>query len=176
MVNLKVSIPAFMVLLLLYLTGSAKTGAPLSMAGQTVTITQGQSATLHAVSAGGVAFQWLKDGSFINGAIQNTYIVTTAGSYQVQSTNAFTCTSVLSDPVNVVVQPIGTTGVADMMIGLTSVLTSNNMDDPFKYTIMIQNKGPITATAVNVQDHLPNEVQFQQFTPPAKGTARLQRF
>jgi gliding motility-associated-like protein/uncharacterized repeat protein (TIGR01451 family) len=176
MVNLKVSISAFMVLLLLALTGSAKTGAPLSVGGQTVTIAQGKSATLHAASAGGVAYQWIKDGSMISGATQSSYVVTAAGDYQVMSTNASNCTSQLSDPVTVVVQPTGTTGVADMAIGLTSVLTSSNKDDPFKYTIMIQNKGPVTATQVNVLDHLPDEVQFQQMGMTSKGTANYSAF
>lgn len=175
MLNLKGSITAFMVLLLSVLTGHAYSGAPLSAADQTVTIHQGQSATLHAESANGVAFQWLKNGSFIIGATQNTLVVTTEGSYQVMSSNEASCTSQLSDPVNVVVQT-DVTPTADVMVNLTSVLTTANIADPYKYTIMIKNNGPFAATDVNVQNNLPEQVQFQQLTPPAMGTASYTDF
>jgi len=164
-----------MVLFLLALTGRAN-GAPLGMGGQTVTIIQGHSATLHAESVNGVAFQWLKNGSVISGATQNSLVVSTAGRYQVMSSNSASCTSALSDPVDIVVQPADDTPLADMMVNLTSVVASGNMDDPYKYTIMIKNNGPNTATGVNVQDNLPAQVKFQDLTPPAMGTASYTDF
>jgi gliding motility-associated-like protein/uncharacterized repeat protein (TIGR01451 family) len=174
MVNIKVSIPAFIGLVLMALTGSAKIGAPFNVSDQTVTIKQGQSITLHAASINGLTFQWIKDGSNIVGATQNSYVVTLAGVYQVISTNSASCSSELSDQVTVIVE--GTTAMADMQIGIASVLTSANKDDPFKYTILLKNNGPATAKAVKMQDHLPEEVQFQQLSPPATGTAGYSTF
>lgn len=165
-----------MVLLLLALTVHADSDVPLGADSQTVTIIQGRSATLHAESVNGVAFQWLKNGRFIIGATQNNLVVTTEGRYQVMSSNSASCTSVLSDPVNVIVQPADNTPLADMMVNLTSVVASGNMDDPYKYTIMIKNNGPNTATGVNVQDNLPEQVKFQQLTPPSTGTANYTDF
>lgn len=110
------------------------------------------------------------------GATQNNLVVTTEGSYQVMSSNSESCTSELSDPVNVIVQPADNTPLADMMVNLTSVVTSDNMDDPYKYTIMIKNNGPNTATSVNVQNNLPGQVKFQQLAPPSMGTANYTDF
>jgi gliding motility-associated-like protein/uncharacterized repeat protein (TIGR01451 family) len=175
MVNLKVSITAFMVLVLHNFTVSAINSAPSNYADQTVTIQQGQSATLHAASVNGVSFQWLKNNQLISGATQNSYVATIAGVYQVMSINASSCTSELSDPVTVVVQQVQTP-VADMMIDITSVLTSANMSDPLKYTIVIKNNGPSPATTINVQDNLPNQVQFQQLIQPISGTVNYNDF
>jgi gliding motility-associated-like protein/uncharacterized repeat protein (TIGR01451 family) len=167
--NLKVFI-AFMVTLMLAVMGSSANAAP--PAGQTVTILQGQTATIHAVSANGVVFQWIRNGDKIVNATGDTYVVSTPGIYQVMSFNANNCTSELSDPVNVVIQsPQGGNVLADMSILLTSTIISMNLDNPFLYTIMIKNNGPSTATTVNVQNHLPIEVSFQQLNTPAMGNA-----
>ena len=174
MVNLKVSIPAFIGFVLLALTGSAKIGAPLNTADQTVTIQQGQSVTLHATSINGLTYQWIKNGSNVAGATQNSYVVTEAGRYQVISINAADCSSELSDVVIVIVEAVATE--ADMQIGIASVLTSANKDDPFKYTILLKNNGPATANAVTMQDRLPDEVQFQQLSPPVTGIAGYNTF
>jgi gliding motility-associated-like protein/uncharacterized repeat protein (TIGR01451 family) len=176
MLSQKVGHKAFMVALLVALTVGAIVVAPLNASGQTVTITQGQSATLNAASVNGVVFQWLKNGAFISGANKAKYVVTTAGNFQVMSTNADNCTSELSNPVTVNVIPAVTPQNADMAINITSVLTSKSMDDPFNYTIMIKNNGPIIATDVSVLDHLPDEVKFQGMAPPAKGTAEYDDF
>jgi gliding motility-associated-like protein/uncharacterized repeat protein (TIGR01451 family) len=169
--NLKVFI-AFVVALMLAVTGSGVNAAPPT-AGQTVTILQGQTATIHAVSANGVVFQWLKNGDKIPNATSDTYVVSAPGIYQVVSFNSNNCTSELSDPVNVIIQsPQGGGNVlADMSILLTSTVTSMNLDNPFLYTIMIKNNGPQTATTVNVQNQLPIEVAFQQLTTPVMGNA-----
>ncbi|NCD68748.1 T9SS type B sorting domain-containing protein [Mucilaginibacter agri] len=168
MVNLKV-ITAFMVLLMLAARGSGANAAPLP-AGQTVTIIQGQTATLKAAANPGAGFQWLKNGEIIAGAIKNTYVVNSPGSYQVMSTNS-NCTSALSDPVNVIIQPNQASSPADMSIILTSALNSMNIDNPFTYTIMIKNNGPATANTINVANRVPDELAFQQLTAPAKGNA-----
>jgi len=161
----------FTVALLFALTVGAIVVAPLNASGQTVTITQGQSATLNAASVNGVAFQWLRNGDKIANATKNFYVVTSPGIYQVISTNLNSCASDLSDPVNVVMQTPGAGLAADMAILLTSTLNSMNLETPFLYTIMIKNNGPSTATAVNVQNRLPAEVAFQQLTTPLMGNA-----
>jgi uncharacterized repeat protein (TIGR01451 family) len=171
MVNLKVNLSAFMVLLPLLLTGLAVTSTPLNAAGQTVTLNQGQSATMHASSVNGVAFQWLKNQQFIPEATRASYVASTSGVYQVMSTNATDCMSELSDPVTVIVSSNGSDPVvADMMVGITSTVTTANMDAPYNYTITVKNNGPSTATAVNMQNNLPEQVQFQQFNTPYTGT------
>ncbi|OKS88450.1 T9SS type B sorting domain-containing protein [Mucilaginibacter polytrichastri] len=161
---------AFMVALILAATGSAGNAAP-PIAGQTVTILQGQTATLHAASVHGVAFQWLKNGDKIANATKDFYVVNSPGTYQVMSINSGDCASELSDPINVVVKIPGNIVSADMSILLTSALSSMNLETPFTYTIMIKNNGPSTATSVNVQNRLPGEVAFQQLTAPAMGNA-----
>jgi len=172
MVNPKVHIATFMVLLMLALTAGANSGVRQYAAGQTVTIIQGQSATLHAASVNGVAFQWLKNGVFIPGATQAILVVNTAGSYQVLSTNAANCSSELSDPVTVnVVQPSNT----DMAIGITAI-RSGTMDDPFNYTIMLKNNGPVKATDINMKNPVPVDVTFKGMSPPAKGLANYDDF
>ena len=166
MVNLKVTI-AFMVLLLLAIGGSGVNAAP-PPASQTVTITQGQTVTLKATANPGAEFQWLKNGQPISGGTSSTYTISTAGTYQVRSVNS-SCASDLSDPVIVV---IGAKSVesADMAISLTSIVSSMNLESPVNYTIMVKNNGPSTATGVNVQNRLPNEVAFQQVTSPEIGS------
>ena len=167
--NLKVFI-AFMVALMLAVTGSGANAAP-APAGQTVTILQGQTATIHAVSANGVVFQWLKNGEKITDATGDVYIVSTPGVYQVESFNINNCKSELSDPVNVIIQtPQGGNVSADMAILLTSTVSSMNLESPINYTIIVKNNGPSTATGVNVQNRLPTEMAFQQVTSPEIGS------
>lgn len=172
MLNLKVSLTA---IILLALTGRAYSDAPLGIDGQTVTIQPGHTVTLHAQSANGITFQWIRDGNNIPGAINPDLIVTDAGSYTVVSFNQADCSSQLSDPVNVVVQA-GSTPTADVMVNLTSVVTASNIGVPYNYTIMIKNNGPDAATAVNVQANLPGQVQFQQMNTPSMGNADYSDF
>lgn len=157
------SLTAFMVLLTYCLTGSAKTGAPLANADQTVTIVQGKSVTLRADQAGGVTYQWLRDGSPIAGATQRALVVNSAGAYQVQTVNVGNCASELSDRVVVTVIPAAST--ADMVIGITASQPSKNAGEPIIYTITVINNGPTTATGINVTDVLPPEVKFGQLIP-----------
>lgn len=144
-------------------------GNTLPAAGQIVTILKGQSVTLHAVSIGGVQYQWIKDGQFLANATLENYKVTAAGIYQVISTNSQSCMSEISDPVTVIIGNNGSE--ADMAITLASVLTTRNTDVPYKYTIMVKNNGPSTATQIVVQDRLPDQVMFQQISPPLLGSA-----
>lgn len=175
MVDIKVFRVTFMVMILLALTGNASNCAPLAPAGQTITIRQGQSATLHAASVNGVAFQWLKNGTNIGGAILNSLIVSTPGTYQVQSVNNQDCSSDISDPVTVIVSD-EPTAVADMMVVLTVMPSNVQVDNPFNYTIMVKNNGPATATGINVNDPLPAELQFLQLTTPKVGAANYNSF
>jgi len=63
----------------------------------------GQSVTLTASE--GVSYQWMKDGNFINGAVEQTYKATESGTYSVQVTNAQSCVAT-SDGFTVSVLPI----------------------------------------------------------------------
>jgi hypothetical protein len=61
---------------------------------QTATaLCQGQSVVIMGQVIGGVSYQWLKDGSKINGATEVNYSATNTGNYQLQLTNQFGCTS-----------------------------------------------------------------------------------
>ncbi len=176
MVNLKVSILAFMVSTLLALTGAAQPGNPLNLSAQTVTIAQGQTVTLHATSVNGVTFQWVKNGSYIPNAIQNTYIVSTEGVYQVMSFNLGNCTSGISDPVAVNIGTATTSQNADVAISITSGITPVNINDVFNYAIMVKNNGPVTATGINVQDNLPYDIAYQKMEAVSKGDAVFSDF
>lgn len=167
--SIKVRLSAFIVLILLHLTGIAYGNALLDAGDQTVTIIDGHTVTLHAAATNAVAFQWIKDGNTISGATQDNYLVTTAGKYQVLSVNAANCTSALSNPVIVNVIPASSS--SDMMISLNGPGSSVNASDPLTYTITVKNNGPTTATNINVKDILPDGVQFVDLTPPTTGSA-----
>lgn len=64
--------------------------ATISPAG-TITFCAGQSALLTANSGAGYTYKWKKDGSYIGGATNQTYTVTTAGKYRVEITNSNGC-------------------------------------------------------------------------------------
>jgi len=140
---------------------------------QTRTIQQGRSVTLTANALPNdplpAAYQWIKDGQPINGAIRKDLVVSTAGRYQVVLYNADGCESKPSDGVQILEAPPDI--YADMAIDVKDVRSSDNLDDPFKYVISIKNNGKDDATSVKVQDQLPNEVQLQQLIAPLKGEA-----
>lgn len=54
-------------------------------------ICDGETRTLTATAGSGYTYQWLKNGSFITGATQISYIVTTAGDYKCKITDANGC-------------------------------------------------------------------------------------
>lgn len=168
MYSAKVIKAALAVLFLLRLTGIAYGNVVLNATDQTVTIVEGQTVTLHAAATNAESFQWYKDGIPITNAIQNNYVVSQTGKYQVLSVNLGDCSSELSDPVTVNVVPASE--ATDMVISITTPATSINSTDPFTYTITVKNNGPATATGVNVSDVLPAGVEFVQLTNPTKGS------
>lgn len=169
MLSVNVIKSAFIVLILLHLTGITYSNALSDVTDQTVTIVEGQTVTLHAAAPGAQTFQWFKDGSPITDAIQSDYIVSTTGKYQVLSVNLGNCSSEMSDPVAVTVVPAS--DATDMVISITTPVSLINSTDPFTYTITVKNNGPTTATGVSVTDVLPDGVEFVQLTNPAKGAA-----
>jgi len=164
--NLKVS-GAFIVLLLLILPVYQAKSAVQQADEQRVNIKEGQSVTLRASSAGGVAFQWLKDELAIPGADKDSYVVNTGGKYQVLSTNQLSCRSEISDPVFVTIA----VPTADVSISKTSAMSVAGAAIPFNYLIGVKNNGSATANAVKVRDDLPPEIELLQLIKPAKGNA-----
>lgn len=172
----RIGIAWMIALLLQSLNGSAFAGPYKAFVDdQTRTIRQGQSVTLTANAPANQpapsAYQWVKDGQRITGAIHKDLIVTTAGRYQVILMNSDGCESIQSDGVNIQVDQPNI--YADMAIDVKAVRSSDNLDDPFKYVISIKNNGVNDATSVKIQDQLPNEVQLQQLIKPLKGVAEM---
>ncbi|WP_214070028.1 gliding motility-associated C-terminal domain-containing protein [Mucilaginibacter sp. dw_454] len=167
--SIKVILIASAILFLSHLRDIAQGNTPSGAAGQSVTIVEGHTVTMHADATDAASFQWLKDGNAISGATQNSYVASTSGKYQVLSVNLGNCGSMVSDPVTVNVIPASASD--DMMISLTAPATTINSSDPFTYTITIKNNGAITATGVNVADILPAGVQFLQLSTPSTGSA-----
>lgn len=66
--------------------------APIVLPTGNTTLCDGQTLTLRA-SAGNGSFQWLRNGSPITGAIADSFVANSAGSYRLRLTNTFGCTS-----------------------------------------------------------------------------------
>lgn len=64
----------------------------------------GDSVKLNTTAATGITYQWMENGSTINGAITTTYYANNSGAYYVVATNTIGCT-VNSNTVTVVVNP-----------------------------------------------------------------------
>lgn len=75
------------------------------------TFCQGNSVLLSATTGSSYTYQWLKNGTTINGATSQTYLASEAGDYSVTITNSGTC-STTSSEVSVEVNPLPTASIS----------------------------------------------------------------
>jgi gliding motility-associated-like protein/uncharacterized repeat protein (TIGR01451 family) len=145
--------------MLLFFTIACLILCPCGALGQTkvLSIIRGESITVHAnTSATAAAYQWYRDGQAIPGAIKSSYTITQGGKYTVR---AFSMQGCLSDPSSdVQVHVIDQT--ADMMVTKQSDSRDVQVGEPFEYLLTVTNKGPMRATNVQVNDALPDNLEF----------------
>ncbi|WP_169311997.1 T9SS type B sorting domain-containing protein [Pseudopedobacter saltans] len=144
-------------LLLLPLTGFTQLVTPV----QTIKIAEGTTITLRANSSNAQYFQWFRDGSIITDAISEQYAPSQSGSYTVMAFNSASCTSNLSDPVIIIVEP-KLNKIADLNISKRLESQSIKLNDEITYTLTVNNKGPDMANNVVVQDPFPIQLEFVQ--------------
>jgi gliding motility-associated-like protein/uncharacterized repeat protein (TIGR01451 family) len=124
---------------------------------QTLSIIRGESITVNTnISTTAVAYQWYRDGQPIAGAIYPAYTVTQAGKYTVRAFNAQGCSSDPSSDVQVHVIEL----ITDMMITKQSESRDVQVGEPFEYLLTVANKGPIRATNVQVNDAIPDNLEY----------------
>ncbi len=142
-----------------------------SVASQTINITEGNAIKLAAVTDNASSYEWRKNLVPIPGAVTKILTVTTAGKYDVIAFNAEGCPSEPSKPVEVIVIPPTTAVNADMAITKKNDNKPSGVNDLFEYQINVKNNGPSRATIVEVKDHLPLNLTFEQLVNPLVGTA-----
>ena len=142
--------------------------AQLSNTAQSIKIIEGSSLTLKASASNAQHFQWFKDGSPIQNAVLNKYTVTQAGLYTVVAFNTTECSSNVSDPISIIIEPKQML-LADVSIVKLAELKGVKMNDAVTYTLKINNKGPETANNIIVEDPLPPGLEFVEI-PFVTGT------
>lgn len=133
--------------------------AQLNNTAQPIKITKGSSLTLKANTKNAQHFQWFKDGTPILNAVLNSYTVSDAGLYTVIAFSATDCSSEISDPISIIVEPKQTL-LADISIVKLTELTRIKINDAVTYTLKINNKGPEIANNIVVEDPLPDGLEF----------------
>lgn len=136
--------------------------------GQTVPFQDGKSITLRTSSKNADFFQWFRNGEPINKAFGDTYHASIPGTYTVIAFNNASCSSEVSAPVHLVLKTMLET-IADLKIIKKSEIKNTRLLEPYEYLVTVTNKGPDDAPYVKVSDTLPDILQFDQNTPPAKG-------
>ena len=105
--------------------------APTITAGGPTTFCTGGSVVLTAQATGATAYQWYLNGAQITGATAQTYTATASGSYTISIVGPGTCTSPVSAPTTVSINPTPTTptitagGNTPLCAGQSVVLTAN---------------------------------------------------
>ena len=136
--------------------------------GQTVPFQDGKAVTLKTSARNADFFQWFRNGEPINKATGDTYHASIPGTYTVIAFNNASCSSEASAPVHLVHKTMLET-LADLQIIKKSEIRNTQILEPYEYLVTVTNKGPDDAPHVRISDVLPNIIQFDQSTPPAKG-------
>ena len=82
---------------------------PTMVASGPTTVCAGESVLLQATNIAGVTYQWFLEGVAIAGADAAIWDASVAGSYSVSATNAFACTTLSSEDLQVVIDPLPST-------------------------------------------------------------------
>ncbi|MFM7021734.1 MAG: glycosyl hydrolase family 18 protein [Flavobacteriales bacterium] len=100
--------------------------------GNDINLCSASSATLNAgVSGSGITYQWAKDGSNINGASNQTLVISQAGTYSV-TVSASGC-SAKNDQIIVSSSLLNITHDTICTAGATGTLTVNSVGGPYKW-------------------------------------------
>ncbi len=129
----------------------------------------GATITLQANTANAAAWQWFKDGQPIDGAYDNKLKVSAPGDYSVIAYNSLSCASPRSDLVRIRMK----SARADMEIRKNSEIKQVNPGDTYEYILEVHNKGPHTATNIQVEDQLPESIDFKRFSNLFSGKAQF---
>lgn len=111
------------------------------------------------------SYQWYKYGKPISGATTFMYSAREEGDYQVRATNINDCQSDLSDIFRVMME------VSDLEVIKKSETKFVGPNEPYTYTITVENKGNTDNTNVTVRDHLPPNLTFLEIVSFSAGTA-----
>ena len=126
---------------------------------RTLNMYQGSILNLRANSLNAFAYQWFRDGNMIQDAVNDVYQASETGSYTVISFNRRNCSSEMSAPVEIIVWPKSNLQ-ADLIIAKSADEKAVLLNEPFWYTINVENKGPDAATRVVVTDELPSSLEL----------------
>jgi len=128
--------------------------------GQAVHIVQGSSVTLLAGAENARSYLWFRNGDPINGYHDQRLVVTEAATYTVMALG-HSCNSDLSDPVEVIVDPVGQPVTVDMQIHNVPDRRLAMINDVFSYQLLAVNNGTHTATGVVINATLPANVTYE---------------
>ncbi|HEY0895692.1 MAG TPA: gliding motility-associated C-terminal domain-containing protein [Sphingobacteriaceae bacterium] len=157
-------------ILILAIGGAAYCQVPTS-GGQTVVFQDGKTVTLRTSAKNADFFQWFRNGEPIQKATGETYHASIPGTYTVIAFNNASCSSEASAPVHLVLKTMLET-LADLKIDKRSEIKNTQILEPYEYLVTVTNQGPDDAPFVKVSDILPDILQFDRSTPPAKGIAQ----
>lgn len=140
------------VLLLLFLGAAAQQG-------QTLHIIKGKKVTLRADAKHAVSYIWFRNNEPLNGLHDKQIMVTEPGVYTVIALGD-DCQSVLSDPVEIVLDPRGEELTVDVEIRNLPELKTAELGQSFNYQLLILNHGNVDATDLIVTFDLPKELKY----------------
>ena len=159
----RLRIIVFGVLLLSAAACFAQSGNP-----NTLNLKPGVTVKLRANGTGATSYQWFRNGNAILGAIEQDYVVNTAGKYTVITFSLGGCSSDLSEEMEVVME---TAISADVSIVKRSESRQVINTEVFKYNLLVRNNGLGEATNIQVKDDLPENLTFVSVDPTIVGTA-----
>lgn len=132
-----------------------------------ITINAGDSVVLKAPVKDAVAYQWYKNQIPVGEAMSEHYKVTEPGVYTVVAYNSESCSSPLSDGVEI----RWAEKAVDMSVSISSAGQELLVGVPFVYHIVVKNEGANMARGVKVQSPFNNSPEFKDIKYVEKGEA-----
>lgn len=144
-------------------------GCLMAQQGQTLHIAKGKKVTLRADATHALSFIWFKNGDPINGQHDQHIVVTEAAIYTVVALGQH-CTSDLSDPLEIIIDPDGgevDPGETFVDIEIRNLPDKNTIwkDEEFNYQLLVLNNSTVTATELIVEFEIPEQLSFVNATP-----------